>query len=186
MKIYRLQSIAEAQGDLVSLGDDRSGRLMRYFIKGDNDGKFLQFTKLKAQAQPLLTVDAIKDADFLEADVSIPVFSIRAAEILKENAPEEFEFHPIFITVGDAEREYRLCKVKIYTKMIDSAHSSFIEFSDKTRIINEAMYFSRFDCQFYMARDLEHVSRYVASEKFVALCQRYTLNIAFAELRQNE
>lgn len=185
MKIYRLQTTAEAQGDLVSLGDDRSGRLMRYFIKGDRDGKFLQFTKLTAHAQASLTVDAIKDADFLEADVSIPVFSIRAAEILKENAPGEFEFHPIFITVGDAELEYRLCKLKIYTKIIDSAHSSFIEFSDKTRIINEAMYFSRFDCQFYMARDMEHVSRYVASDKFVGLCQRYRLNIAFAELRQN-
>lgn len=185
MKIFQLQTTAEAEGDLVSFGGDRSGRMMSYFISNIGNGKFLKFAKLQAKAQEFLTSHMISNSDFLEADISIPIFSIKAASILSDEIPEQCEFYPVFIDVHGEELEFRLCKIKIYTELINTARSSWIKISDETSLIDQPVFFSSFKHQFLIARDKENPSYWVVSKSFVELCLRHGLSIQFGELPQD-
>ena len=186
MKIFELKTTAQAEGDLVSFGGDRSGRLMNYFVRDIGDGKFLRFTRLQAKAQELLTSDVMKSADFIDADISIPIFSIKAAEMLMAEIPEQCEFYPLFIDVRGEEVEFRLCKIKVYTNLINAERSSWVTLSEDTRLIDQPVFFSSFKHPFLIARDQAHPGYWAVSTSFVELCLRHGLAVRFGELAQDD
>lgn len=186
MKIYALQTIADAAGDIVSFGGDRSNRLSAYFMWGEGDGKFLDFSTPRARAQSRLTSDLIAMADYLDADISIPIFSPKAAQVLGKEIPDEVELHPLTIHASGVELAFFLCKVCMYTSLVDEAHSSFRALSDGTPFLGKAVYYKEFARPFHIARDLKHKSRYIVSQAFVELCDSHGLKLRYVPLEQSD
>lgn len=184
MKVYKIQSTIEAEGDIFSFGGDRNGRITDYFVSNKGDGKFLSFFKPKIVAQELIKEEEVSKADFLKGDLSIPIFSTKAAEILSEKLSSEVNFYPARIFVGKKEFEFQLCKVNIYTDIIDEKKSEYMQLSDGTQIISKPIYRSNFDENFRIARDKKYKSRYVVSSAFIEICLSREIVIDFAELDQ--
>lgn len=185
LKVYELRAAADADGDLISFGGDKSHRLTSYFVWNEGDGRFLKFVKPSAKAQDFLTLDKITKTDFLEDDLGIPILSIDAAEVLSKRIPDEVEFWPLTINVHGKEMEFRLCKAKIYTSLVDEANSSYRSMTDGSSIITHRVYYSTFPTEFHIARDKKYDGSCVVSQSFVDICVEHNLKIAFFELPQS-
>jgi hypothetical protein len=52
---------------------------------------------------------------------------------------------------------------------------------ERRKILYNAAYRTRFDREFFIARDIDDPTSLVVSQRFVDLCQRESLRIEFAE-----
>jgi hypothetical protein len=186
MKLYYMQMRVHASGDLVSFKGDRSGRMRNYFIEPDGNGKFLQYTTPRAEAQEYMTHAIVAENDFLDADLSIPIFSIRAAEVIACAFPNEVEMCPLKIDVRGVQIDFTLCRVKNYTSLVDKKNSLYLKLTDSSPILSRPSYLGRVDRSFNIARDLDYFSLYVVSREFVDVCVHHRLKIDFQELPQSD
>src|SRR5437868_2954046 len=98
MTLYYLHSLANANGSLVDI-PDRRHRIADYFIWNTNDGNFLEFTTQRGSAQEDLTEKEILQCDYLDANISVPVFSEKACHTLQHELRGLMVFHKIEVVV---------------------------------------------------------------------------------------
>lgn len=178
LRIYDLESPIPSEGDIIVL-PDKKGMLAEFFIWNEGDGNFLQFSKLRAQAQGGVKWSAMRTADYLRANIGIPIFSAKAREFLTHRIPNDLQFYECEISCEGREEVFFICKVMKYMKLVDGQRSSFRTLSEGEKILNNVVYRNDLDEDFYIARDVEFCERLVVSEKFVDLCQSERLHIEF-------
>lgn len=182
MKIYRLQSRVEVEGELISINDG-SSRISRYFVQNVGSGEFLQFTTARGSAGYPYSVASMSETDFLEAVLPIPIFSARAKAVLQAPLAGEMDFHPIVISVGGQEVDFYLGRTNVTCALLDEAKSTYRLLAG-ARIPDTDIYNKVIDALFLIARDAKYPARLAVSERFVELCNAANLNIGFALLPQ--
>ncbi len=180
MKVYGPGMAGNFSGDLVSISD-KSGRLFEFFIMNSIDGKFLKFSTPRGEAQERLAKEAIKNLDYLEGNIGIPIFSLKARDLFQKEFPDEVEFYDIDILVQGDTLKFSLCKTKLFLDLLDENLTSFRLLQDGSRIITGAVYRTAFERSFYIARDRNYLERWVVSERFVKFCEINKLAIVFGK-----
>jgi hypothetical protein len=183
MKLYYIRSIANAQGDLVEIQDGQH-RIADYFIWNSNDGKFLKFTKAKGKAQEYLTESEIITCDYLDSNISVPIFSKHARDILQEAISDELEFHEIEVSTSTRSIIYFLGKCRKSLELLNKKASEYRPLTDGSPILSTPVYKKDFTEDFFIARDCGELQNFIASEKFVDLCKKHNLSIGFIPARQ--
>lgn len=181
MKFYSLDMELRTKGALVELSDP-AGRLSRYFIWNDGDGKFLNFTKSRGIAQDPLAEDDLKSLDFLQSNIDIPIFSKKAKLIFEIELPDEMEFHEITISSGLQEHLFFLAKIKTRLDLVDEARSSFRPSRGEDPIITKAAFKESISVDFGIARDSKNLEEWVVTDKFTEICRKFKLNIFFSPI----
>lgn len=182
--IYRMSKPSNVEEDPIVLRDG-SRRLYEYFVTNEISAKFLQFTTAVGKAGEHLSAEQIGDCDLLEANDAIPIFSLRAKELLSATIPDEVEFHPLKTDVHGTEKIFWLCKVKKYCDVIDAATSARLRLSGGVGF-DGIVYCKQFDAPFHIARDRSHPFLVVVSDAFVDLCRKRNLMIDFTRQPQSQ
>jgi hypothetical protein len=183
MNLYYIHSSANVEGDVVDIQDGQR-RIADYFIWNTNDGKFLKFTKARGKAQEYLTELEISTCDYLDSNISIPIFSQRARDILEEAIPDELEFHEIEIITPMKNFIYFLGKCRKYLKLLNKQASEYRPLTDGSLILSRPAYKIETAEDFFIARDSDESQIFVASQKFVDLCKKNNLKIEFITTTQ--
>lgn len=183
MKVYYPHSAATATGDLVDISDKQS-RISSYFIWNEGDGKFLKFTKPQGNAQALLTEDEIRFSDYLNCNMSIPIFSKRACGILQREIPEEMEFHDLTVVKNNQRFDFAICKCLKDLELVNRSASTYTTFTDGTPALSKPVLNAVYDKNFFIARDSIERQIFAVSQKFVDICKKNNLHIFFLEAPQ--
>ncbi len=180
MEVYGIESPISSEGDIFVLPDSK-GRLAAFFIWNEGDGKFLQFSKIRAQAQERVRLNEVRSADYLRANIGIPIFSAKAKDFINNIIPNDLKFYECEISCEGTEEIFFLCKVMKYLPLVDRQKSSFRTLSGGEQILTNAVYRIDIDEEFYIARDTEFCERLVVSKKFVDLCRSERFHIEFVD-----
>ncbi|WAH58658.1 DUF1629 domain-containing protein [Pseudomonas sp.] len=180
MKLFGIESLVSNVGGLISLPDSR-GRLSKFFIWNEIDGKFLNFTVPRGEAQADVIPRRLQTVDYLESDIGIPIFSQKARDRLLEVAPGEVEFYECVVVCKGKEYSFFLGKILKYQPLIDEQRSTFRLLAEGERLLDEAVYQDAKVTDFYMARDREFCERLVVSSQFVELCKQDGLEVGFSK-----
>ncbi|CNE61280.1 Uncharacterised protein [Yersinia nurmii] len=120
-------------------------------------------------------------ADFLPANIGIPIFSEKAMGAIRDFIPESVKGVECIISCEGRQVTYNLCWVGVYLNLVDEEKSSFRTLSDGDKILTKAIYKSDFQYDFMIARDAEFKERLVVSQGFVDFCHSKKLNVNFGE-----
>lgn len=180
MKLYRLESRVAAGGDVVNLADPK-GRISSFFIWGEGEDKPFRFFKPKAVAQSRVQFADIASADYVQANIGVPIFSENARTVLKAAFPNDLAFYECVVDCRGHMVPFYLGKVLRYLPLVDEAHSEFRTLSEDERVLTRAVYLADGLPIFSIARDERHRERLVVSELFVNRCKATGLTIDFAE-----
>jgi hypothetical protein len=174
--LYNLESPLFATGDLVHLHDTKS-RLAEFFIWNEGNAKFLQFVKPRAVAQERLTLSTLLTADYLRADIGIPIFSPLARTALEKHARGQIEFFECVVVCDGEDCQFFLGKVINYLPLVDRKLSEFRTLALGERILSKAVFRQDVEHGFLIARDAEFCERLVVTDRFASLCRSENLNI---------
>lgn len=183
MKLYFLYSRANANGDRVVVSD-KQDRIAGYLIWNTNDGKFLNFITIQGRGQDYLTASEIRNADYLDCVISVPIFSKSAREVFKAEFPEEIDFHPISVMADTDKFDFFIGKSHKYLNILNKKESEYRPMADGSPVLSIPVLEKNFDEDFYIARDRDEPQILVVSQKFVDLCEKHKVNIGFLEARQ--
>lgn len=178
MKLYGLEATVSAAGDIVNLADGK-GRIAAYFIWNEGNDKAFQFSKPRADAQGRVKLKDLLAADYLQANIGVPIFSAKGKNILASSIPDHVRFYECLVSCEGQEQVFFLCKVLSYLPLVDKQRSSFRTLSEGEKILTQAVYRDDIEQEFFIARDAEFHERLVVSQGFVELCQREGLHIRF-------
>lgn len=183
MKLYYLNSLAKSNGDLVSISD-KQHRIASYFIWNKSDGKFLKFSKLIGLAQDYLTEKKILQSDYLDCNMSIPIFSERARDTILKNLSKSIEFQEISILSEKKELKFYAGKCLNYYNIVNKDKSKYRLLTDGSKILSEPVFNLEIEHNFSLARDIENPQIIVASEIFRDVCMKNFLQIGFSKAPQ--
>ena len=178
MAFFSLASPANKSGDIFDLKDGKS-RLLMYFTLPAGDGKFLQFTRPQAIAQELVKHEDVIAADYLEAQIGIPIFSAKAKLVFEATLPGAMDFFACDVHCDGQIDEFFLAKVNVYLPIIDPERTEF-RLVGSHRLIVKAAYKAANGDDFAIARDVDFCERLVVTDRFVEICQLSGLNIDFS------
>ena len=166
---------------------DFTGKLQRisaFLITGQGDGKFLEFSRLKAKAQAGYNPKNIVTTDFLNASTSVPIFSPRLVEKLGKELDTDADFYPCTITCQGQEFDFFAAKIKTRVDLIDKELSTYRTLTDGEKSLMKAAYKTHFDRDFLLARDSGELFDFAVSEIFRDLAYKHALDISFIERPQ--
>lgn len=179
-KLYKPISTIDNEYAIVDFKDS-SGRLSNFFVYNDGDEKILNYAKPVAIAQHGFTQENIRESDFLQATMSIPIFSDRFKQKLEKILSEEVTFYECSIIVGEKEHQFYIGKLLKLVDLIDKEKSQYRKLSDGTPILSRLAYREDFNESFYIARDTENPHIYEATEAFKKLTEKENLKVNFYE-----
>jgi hypothetical protein len=180
VNLYRLESTVTAGGDIFDLRNPK-GRISSFFIWNSGSDKHFQFSKPRAEAQPMIRLQDVLKSDYLKANIGVPIFSEKARSVLSAALPGEIQFYECLVRCQGLEIPFFLGKALMYLPLVDKEQSDFRTLSGGERILTRAVYRATIEQDFSIARDDEFHERLVVSQSFVALCRREALNLKFAE-----
>lgn len=183
MELYYIGSSSNAKDNVVNIQDGQH-RIANYFIWNTNDGKFLNFTKARGKAQEQVTESEILASDYLNSNISIPVFSKSARDVLQAAILDELEFHKIEILTSTKSVIYFLGKCRKYFQLLNKQESEYRTLTDGSLILSRPAYKIEITEDFFIARDCDESQIFVASQKFVDLCKTNNLKIEFIAINQ--
>lgn len=183
MKLYYLNSPAKSNGDLISISD-KQHRIANYFIWNKSDGKFLNFSKVIGLAQEYLTEEKILQSDYLDCNMSIPIFSKRARDTILDTLPKSMDFQEMSILSQKKELKFYAGKCLNYYNIINNDKSIYRLLTDGSRILSEPVFNLEIENNFSLARDIENPQIIVASEIFRDVCRKNHLQIGFSKVPQ--
>lgn len=179
--LYRLESTIDANGDLFDIRNPK-GRISSFFIWDRGDDTSLRYAKPTAEAQELIRLRQVLEADYLRASIGVPLFSEKARAVLSEALPDEIRFYECTVSCDDRELPFFLGKVLRYLPLVDQDRSRFRTLSAGEKVLTQAVYRAGIeDHDFAIARDADFRERLVVSQRFVDLCHDAALNVGFAE-----
>ncbi len=175
MNFYNISNL-NWNGWLIDLSNVKS-RLSSFFIWNEGDGKFLNYSKPKGKAQTSCQRDVLINADYLPANIGIPIFSKKAKDIFEKRMPSEMSFYECSIECEGSDELFFLCKVENYLSIIDEEKSSFRRLIDGTKLIDIPSY--KYDELFFIARDKVFCERLIVSQRFVDICNEENIKMNF-------
>jgi hypothetical protein len=173
--IYELSSPIANSNSRVEFTNNESGHLFEFFIPSEN--QHLPPKKMKLMAQTSLTDEHIAKADFLDAIVSIPIFSDRLVKKLQDRLSGDLLFYPCTVNQSHI---FHAGKILKSLKIIDYSNSKYMPLSDPNEppILFEPKFISP-QSDFFIARDINESTRYVVSDKFKNLMESEGFEINF-------
>lgn len=178
---YRIRTILSKSETLVVFSGN-SDRIVKYFVLGNGDGKFLQFSKLVATTQNDLQDSDLEVCDYLQAVIGIPIFSKRFVDTMASALGEEVMFFPIEIQAKKKILTFFLTKINNYKSLIDYEKSGFRLLQDGSKILSTPRIFKESLEEYYIARDNQTMSEWIISEKFKDLVEKHKLKMKFASV----
>lgn len=178
MKLYSIESPIKSSGDVIDIRDPK-GMLSSYFIWGEGDGKFLNFMTPQGNAQKNIRYSDLSKADFLPANIGIPIFSEKAKHEIDSFIPDQVEWVKITISCEGSNVTYHLCKTKSYLDLVDREQSVFRLLTDGEPVLSKAVYKENIADDFIIGRDVNFKERLVVSQRFVDFCHAKKLKINF-------
>jgi hypothetical protein len=130
-------------------------------------------------AQSGITDKLICKLDYLHAFVSIPIFSIKASEIIKKECSDDIDFLPCKVAVDDVLHDFMLARIHKFLPLIDHEATANAQ---KISIFAPDIFNKDMQDNFFMARDTASPTTLVCSSRFCDLCDRNKLNIKFSEI----
>lgn len=180
MKTYYIQSILNKPETLIVF-QGNTDRLVKYFVLNDDDGKFLQFSKLVGVAQKDLREEDLKKCDYLQGIVGVPIFSSRFVNELSYILENEVVFFPIEIQCKGAVEEFYLAKIENYMSLIDYEKSGFRTLRDGSKILSHPRVIHNSLDNFLIARDEKNKSEWIVSEKLKKIAEGIGFKMKFNE-----
>lgn len=180
MNLYRLDSPVQAGGGRIALTSGKQ-RIVPFFIRGEGDDRWLQFTPLRAQAPAGLGLRDLGSVDYLHAAVGVPMFSEKARAVLAAAIPHELGFYECVVRCQDGDLPFFLARTLLRLSLVDKERSDFRTLSAGPVVLTRTVYRSAVDRDFFIARDADFLERLVVTERFVDLAEQYSLNITFAD-----
>jgi len=174
--------------DLVVFGSGKAGRsgsgvsdrLTRYFVDGDGDGAFLRHTTVVAEAQDGLTPELIEAADYLGANLPIPIFSAAFAAAVGAQLAADLELHPCVVRCRGRDFDtFRVARTKTYLPLVDPARSDYVTLSTGTRLLRRPAYDPGLADRFLIARDERHRASVVCAPRLADLVESAGLRVDF-------
>lgn len=179
MKLFRLSCATNLREIYVKLSDRDMDKVFRYFLMDKKDIKLPE--KLRGYPQCNLTDTLIEQLDYLEAIISVPVFSSRFVEKCADRLRDEVDFYPVTIVTSENEYPFYIGDIKNKIKLVDYNASEYIVLDDEEDFLyNEALKSTGLK-PFYIARDKKDVV-FIVSEKFKALTVEHNLNMRLIPL----
>ncbi|MEQ4618770.1 MAG: DUF1629 domain-containing protein [Corticimicrobacter sp.] len=178
MEFYFIDSLLAAGGDVIDIRDPK-GRISSYFIWGEGDGAFLGFTTLEGIAQENIEYSNLLEADYLSANIGVPVFSERAMREIEEFAPGSLEWARIRIACEEHVTDFYLCRTNDFLDIVDKEASSFRMLRDGDFILEKAVYKGNPGDGFLIVRDSEFKTQMLVSRRFMDFCRERKLKIDF-------
>ncbi|HEI8866647.1 TPA: hypothetical protein SLG40_002152 [Serratia odorifera] len=178
VKLYSIESSLGA-GDAVIDINDPKGRISSYFIWGEGDGSFLKFMTPKGKAQSGIRATVLSTADFIPANIGVPIFSERVKKEIERLNIKDINWHAIDIDCAGKIFNFYLCKVGVLLNLVDEDKSVFRVLSEGERILSKVVYKNNVDYDFMIARDINFKERLVVSQGFVELCKSKGLRMEF-------
>ena len=155
-------------------------QIFDFFVSCMGNENFLKSTKLTAKAQNGYTRSNIMTTDYLNASISVPVFSKHFVDVLGEKVKEDVDFFECFVQCQGEEFLFYVGKVKKFIPtLIDQEKSSTMTLAGGKRILKRAVFNKRVITPFFLARDMEFKTRWVVSDEFRALVNANKLAINF-------
>ena len=152
MKTYCIQSILSKPEALIVF-QGNIDRLVKYFVLNEDNGSFLQFSRLVGVAQKKLSKKDLKTCDYLEGIVGIPIFSSRFINVFSHILNDDVDFYPIEIQCGEVVQEFYLAKIKNYMNLINYEESGFRTLRDGSKILSHPIIIHNSLDDFLIARD---------------------------------
>lgn len=180
MKLYRLSMPRLSGRGIVNFRDPK-WRLAGFFIWDEMDERSVVHAVPTGVAVDFPNFAAFSHPDYLAANIGIPIFSERAAEILYNKLANELKFYKCIVECGGESKRFMLAKTLKYLPLIDESLSDFRNLTDGERALTVAKYNTYSAEDFYIARDNVFRGRLVVSQLFVDLCKQEKLDISFAE-----
>jgi len=130
-------------------------------------------------AQPGITSKSIGELDYLAAFMSIPIFSIKASEVIKRECPDDVEFVPCKVVVDDALHDFMIARIFKFLPLIDQEATAR---GQKISVFAPDILNANMKDVYLMARDVENPTTLICSSEFRDLCNSNKLNIKFSEV----
>ena len=184
MKLYYPHSPATVSGDLVDISD-KQNRISSYFIWNEGDGKFLKFTKLQGIAQDFISENEMRHSDYLDCNMSLPIFSKKARDILQRGMPDEMEFHDLAIVKNNQRFDFAICKCLKYVQLVNSSASTYAALTDGMPALSKPVLNATCDTDFFIARDSVERQVFAVSQKLIDICKMNDLHILFLQAPQS-
>ncbi|MBD2794367.1 hypothetical protein ID852_15725 [Xenorhabdus sp. 42] len=181
MVLYEFYSSLKSNGDIIDINDS-NGRLSSYFIWNNVKGDFLNFMKPRCQPQSSIKLDDLLAADYLPANMEIPIFSEKAMNAFKKNNMNEIKGFECIVNCGNRELIFYMCFIDMFLDLVDIEKSEFRELTTGRKVLTKAVYKQSNELDFYLARDINFKGRLVLSQKFVDFCFSNNLNINFLRI----
>lgn len=157
-----------------------SDRLWRYFVEGGEDGAFLRYSTVVAEAPNDLTAEQVEAADYLDTNLNIPIFSAAFVAATREHLAEDLEFYPCVVRCAGRDLDtFHMGRVKKYLPLVDRARSTYRMLPAGGRLLRRPAYDPRLADRFMIARDDEHRAGVVCAPRLVELVQRAGLRVNF-------
>lgn len=182
MKLFRLSCATNLREIYVKFSDRDMDKVFRYFLMDKKDIKLPE--KLRAYPQCNLTDTLIETLDYLEAIISVPVFSSRFFEKCGDILRDEIDFYPVTIVTSENEFPFYIGDIKNKIKLVDYKASEYMatDNDDEEDFLYNEVLKSTGLKSFYIARDKKDVV-FIVSEKFKALTVDHNLNMRFFPVR---
>ncbi|GGZ48245.1 hypothetical protein L2728_18150 [Shewanella chilikensis] len=179
MNIYKIEAKMPCRNVMVDFGaklnSKLSSELWKNSLSGLDEG-FGQFLNINGDSQVDNFGVVLNSSDFLSCVVPFPIFSKRAAEVLK------IVDGLSFVDVGiDGFFDFCIGIINDRVHFIDEEKSRYRPLSNGDLIISDFAYLEPLR-DFYIARDKEHNSQFVVSDAFVELCFENKLEIQFKKI----
>lgn len=179
MNIYKIEAKMPCRNVMVDFGaklnSKLSSELWKNSLSGLDEG-FGQFLNINGDSQVDNFGVVLNSSDFLSCVVPFPIFSKRAAEVLK------IVDGLSFVDVGiDGFFDFCIGIINDRVHFIDEEKSRCRPLSNGDLIISDFAYLEPLR-DFYIARDKEHNSQFVVSDAFVELCFENKLEIQFKKI----
>lgn len=180
--MYKLRQIGNGYNQMCyfkSINDSR--RYFKYFIENKeiNFSKHLYPTLI---AQTGYSENFIKQLDFINCVLPIPIFSQRFVETIGNKIEDELQFYPCSILVRNKKIDFYIGKIIKYKEIIDLKHSGRRQLTDGTFIPDIPYFYKRQKEDYYIIRDSTYKSHYIVSDFFKQLCMN--LKMSFLEVNK--